>query len=152
MGEIINIDPMEKEKSAKEDLIGKYTGKPFNPLKPPGIKEGSEEKGEYRALTENTRPGRTVRFRIIDAKGISYGSGYAHLLGWLFTPPDLLVLQTTTHIFTIEGRGLEEIERALMDEKMRELREFNPQTYLLADDEKIVIERLDVISRFDAQV
>lgn len=151
MGEIINIDPMEKEQSAKEDLIGKYTGKPFAPLKPPAVKEGTE-KEEYRALTENTRPGRMVRFRIIDAKGISYGSGYAHLLGWLFTPPDLLVLQTTTHIFTIEGRGLEEIERSLMDEKMRELREFNSQTHLLAEDEKVVIERLDVASRFESEM
>lgn len=140
---------MENEQSSKAEIIGKYSGgKPFAPLKPPAEK-GLREILDYQALVENTRAGRVARFRIIDAKGNSHGSGYAYLMGWLFTPPDVLTINTTTHIFTIEGRGLEEIERALMDEKMKELREYNPATHRLSGDEKTVIERLEVVNRFE---
>lgn len=143
---------MENTNIKKADILEKYSGsKPFPPLKP-RVSEESAEAVEYQALTENTRPGRLARFRIIDGHGNSYGSGYAYLMGWLFTPPDVLVINTATHIFTIEGRGLEEIERSLMDEKLRELREYNPLTHKLTGDEKTVIERLEVVNRFEASV
>jgi hypothetical protein len=134
----------------KEDLISKYGGKPYAPLKAPVPQsEASEAKGEYKALVESGRAGRNTRFRIVDRNGNSYGSGYAHLMGWLFTPPDVLTINTTTHIFTIEGQGLEEIERALMDEKIRELREYNAKTHTLTGEEKTVIEKLEIINRFE---
>ena len=142
---------MENEQQPKKDLIAKYGGKPYQPLQSPEAQKSAEEE-EYAGLVEYSRSGRNPRFRIVDRKGNSYGSGYAHLMGWLFTPPDILVINTTTHIFTIEGRGLEEIERSLMDEKIRELREYNPLTHKLTGDEKTVIERLEVVNRFEAGV
>jgi hypothetical protein len=143
---------MENQELGKEDLINKYSGKPYAPLKPPVLRsEASEAKNEYKALVEAGRVGRNTRFRIIDRKGNSYGCGYAHLMGWLFTPPDVLTINTTTHIFTIEGRGLEEIERALMDEKIKDLREYNSQIHTLTGEEKTVIEKLEIVNRFEGK-
>ncbi|MFN0200701.1 MAG: hypothetical protein ACKVTZ_04240 [Bacteroidia bacterium] len=141
-----------EEELKKEDLVSKYSGKPkpYAPLKAPVPQSAvTETKSEYKALVESGRAGRNTRFRIVDHKGNSYGSGYAHLMGWLFTPPDVLTINTTTHIFTIEGQGLEEIERALMDEKIRELREYNAKTHTLTGEEKTVIQKLDIVNRFE---
>lgn len=138
---------MENEQP-KKDLIAKYGGKPYQPLQSPEAQKNAEEK-EYAGLVEYSRSGRNPRFRIVDRKGNSYGSGYAHLMGWLFTPPDVLTIQTTTHIFTLEGKGLAEIERALMDEKVKELREYNPKEHTLPEDIKTVIEKIEVVNRFE---
>jgi hypothetical protein len=137
-----------EEKIKKEDLIAKYSGKPFPPLQAP-IGLESDEPNRYEGMAEYSRPGRNPRFRIIDGKGNSYGSGYAYLMGWMFTPPDILTIQTTTHVFTIEGKGLAEIERALMDEKVKELREYNPKLYTLPEEVKIVIKKIEITSRFE---
>jgi hypothetical protein len=139
------------ENEQKEDLIGKYSGKPFQPLQAPASQQAAEAV-DYEGLVEYGRSGRNPRFRIIDGKGNSYGSGFAHLMGWLFTPPDVLTLQTTTHIFTIEGKGLAEIERALMDEKIKELREYNPTIHRLPEEPKTIIEKIEVVSRFEGTV
>lgn len=139
---------MEEKQTKKEDLIAKYSGKPFPPLQAPTGFE-SAETDRYEGMAEYSRPGRNPRFRIIDGKGISYGSGYAYLMGWMFTPPDILTIQTTTHVFTIEGKGLAEIERALMDEKVKELREYIPKIHILPEDAKIVIEKIEITSRFE---
>lgn len=139
---------MEDVLARKEDLIAKYSGKPFAPLQaPPPLQEVG--KTDYLGLVEYGRAGRNPRFRIVDRKGNSYGSGYAYLMGWLFTPPDVLTLHTTTHIFTFEGRGMADVERALMDEKIKELREYNPKTHTLPEEVKTVIEKMAVESRFD---
>lgn len=130
-------------------LLEKYGGKTFPPLKRPDPVRKAP--GEYQALVEQ-RQGRTVRFKIVDRSEISYGSGYAFLLGWLFTPPDLLTIQTTTHSFTLEGRNLERIERALMDEKMRELYEYNPERHQPPGEDDIIIEKLEIKSRFEEGV
>lgn len=147
MGEIINFDDMEN--APKEDLIAKYSSKAFAPLQPPTGQNEPTEKPEYEGLTLYTKAGRNNRFRIVDASGTSYGCGYAYLIGWVFTPPSMLTLNTSTHICTIEGRGLEAIERALLDEKMKELRAYNPKTHALSENTKTVIEKLDFISRIE---
>lgn len=151
MAEIINIDEMENEQP-KQDLIAKYSSKPFAPLQPPTPQNGNKELEAYQALVEGGRAGRNTRFRIIDRKGVSHGCGYAYLIGWIFNPPDVLTLNTTTHTFTFEGRGLEEIERCLMDEKIKELREYNSQTHALTGEEKTVIMKLEIINRFEPSV
>jgi hypothetical protein len=136
----------------KEDLLNKYSGKTFAPLQPPMAQNDGTELAEYQALVEGGRAGRNTRFRIIDRKGVSHGCGYAYLIGWIFNPPDVLTLNTTTHTFTFEGRGLEEIERCLMDEKIKELREYNPKTHTLTGEEKTVIQKLEIINRFEPQL
>lgn len=151
MAEVTNIRTMENEQP-KEDLIAKYSGKPFQPLQAPTAQQAVQELVEYEGMVEYGRSGRNPRFRIIDGKGHSYGSGYAHLMGWLFTPPDVLTIHTTTHIFTIEGKGLVEIERALMDEKIKELREYNPKTHTMPEEPKTVIEKIEVVNRFEGTV
>ena len=129
------------ENTPKEDLIAKYNSKPFAPLVPPTEQNEPIEKADYQALVETSR--RSARFRIVDYKGASYGSGYGYLMGWLLTPPNLLTLYTTTNIFTFEGKGLEAIERALMDEKVKELRVYNPETHTLLEGTKTIIESMD---------
>jgi len=150
MAEVINFEEMENEQP-KEDLIAKYSGKPFQPLQAPAAQQAAQLL-EYEGMVEYGRSGRNPRFRIIDGKGNSYGSGYAHLMGWLFTPPDVLTIHTTTHIFTFQGKGLAEIERALMDEKIKELREYNPGTHTMPEEPKTIIEKLEVVNRFESTV
>lgn len=142
---------MEEQQIKKEDLIAKYSGKPFPPLQAPEAQKFTKEE-EYAGLVEYSRSGRNPRFRLIDKKGNSYGSGYAYLMGWLFTPPDVLTIQTTTHVFTIEGKGLAEVERALMDEKVKELWEYNPKEHTLPEGIKTVIEKIEVVNRFETSV
>lgn len=135
----------------KEKLIEKYTSrKPSYPaLVPPASPTGSGAE-DYRALVEHKqRAGNNPRFRIVDRKEFSYGCGYAHLLGWLYSPPDLLTIQTSTHIFTIEGRNLDKIELALMDEKVKELHEFSPEQHIAPEEGEPLIESLAVTSRWE---
>lgn len=147
MGEIINFDEMEN--TPKEDLIAKYSGgKPYAPLQPPVPQTPPTEKVDYEGLTLHSK-GRSNRFRIIDKEGTSYGCGYAYLIGWVFTPPSMLTINTSTHICTIEGRGLEEIDRALLEERVKDLRAYNPKLHTLLEDTKVVIENLDFLSRAD---
>lgn len=139
------------ENKPKQDVISRYAGgKPFAPLQPPTGKSEPAEKTEYEGLTEYTRAGRNNRFRVVDFNGTSYGFGYAYLVGWVFTPPAMLTLNTSTHICTIEGRGLEEIDRALLDEKVKELRAYYPALHTLKEDTKTVIEKMEFVSRFEA--
>lgn len=134
-----------------EDVLAKYGGKPYPPLEKTTQQE-KVEIVEYNGLTEYSRSSRNPRFRIVDKMGNSYGCGYAHLLGWLFTPPDIMTLQTTTHIFTIEGKGLEILERALMDEKVKEIREYSPTNYRISEENTVMIEKIAVVNRFENQV
>lgn len=136
--------------NTKADLVERYTSKPFPPMEK---REGAQvkEKEAYKAFTEYSRPGRNARFKIVDGKGHSYGCGYAHLIGWLFTPPDLLTIFTTTHTYTLEGSGLEEIERVLMEEKVKEICQFNDSVHLPATDPKCLITYIDVKNRFEGE-
>jgi hypothetical protein len=134
--------------SEKDALIEKYTGKKYPALVPPPA-PGAKQAEDYRALVEHKQRGSNPRFRIVDRKGFSYGCGYAYLLGWLYSPPDLLTIQTTTQVFTIEGRNLERIELALMDEKIRELHEFNPELHNPPEEGQPIIERLEVKNRWE---
>ena len=147
MGNGINARPMDAQ-----NLLDKYSSKKNYP--PLGNAEGetSTEKTEYSGLVEYGRGGRNPRFRIVDNLGNSYGSSYAHLLGWLFTPPDILTLQTTTHIFTIEGKGLGTLERVLMDEKAKEIHAYNPAMHSLPEETKVFIEKIEIINRFEGAV
>lgn len=133
----------------KESLIEKFTGKPYPALVKPAKKaaDDSEEK-PYRALVKQIENKRTPRFRIIDHKGNTYGCGYAYLLGWLYTPPDTLSIQTTTHVFILQGKNLKKIEDALMREKVRELCEYNPEKDTYPNEGDPIIEKLSIIDRW----
>ncbi|GEM_PF-5649706 len=138
-----------ENKQPKQDLLDKYSGKTFAPLKPVAVQKEPSEKQEYLALVEYTRAGRNNRFRVITRNGDSLGFAYAFLIGWVFSPPNLLTLTMTTHTLAIQGKGLEEIDRALLDEKVKELREYIPERYILPEGAKIVVDRLEVVSRFE---
>lgn len=131
-----------------KDLLDKYRNKPYPPLEkmnqaPELVKTEIEE---YQAVTEFKRDARSPRFRIVTADGNSYGCSYAHLLDWMFQPPTLLTINTATRIFTIEGKNLETIERLLLDERIKELQEFNPNRHKRPEKEAPLIERLEVTS------
>lgn len=130
----------------KESLIDKYT-RPGEPM--PGAALGDDAEAEgYTAFSAVKGQRRLLRFRIVDARGVSYGVGYAYMVNWMFTPPDVLSIETTTHIFVIEGRGLAELEGMLMEEKLREVRAFNKLHHALPPETEPLVESIEVIERF----
>lgn len=134
----------------KEKLTDKYTSrKQYAPLVRPAAPVAKTQE-DYRGLVEQKqRAGSNPRFRIIDRKGFSYGCGYAYLLGWLYSPPDLITIQTTTHVFSIEGQNLDKIELALMDEKLRELHEYSPERHNAPEEGEPLLERIAIKSRWE---
>ena len=141
--------------SDKNDILKKYTRQPYPALvKPAPNAEPDEtdenEDGRYRALVQHMeKRGNAPRFRIIDRRGHIYGCGYAYLLGWFYTPPETLSIQTTTHVFTLTGKGLEKIEQSLLREKVKELREFHPGQDQEPDAGQPIIIGLTVASPFE---
>ena len=127
------------------ELLKKYTGKPYPPLRkvessPALIKDDND----YQAVVEAKRGGRSLRFRIVDRAGVSYGCSYAHLLDWIFSPPALLTLNTTSRSFTLQGKNLGLIERLLMDDRVKELHCYNPEKHHPPEEGKPVIEKIEV--------
>lgn len=141
--------------NAKDEILKKYTKQPYPALvKPAPNAEPDEteenEDGRYRALVQHMeKRGNAPRFRIIDRRGHIYGCGYAYLLGWFYTPPETLSIQTTTHVFTLTGKGLEKIEQSLLREKVKELREFHPGHDQEPDAGQPIITGLTISSPFD---
>lgn len=130
----------------KTDLLSRYSGQSFPPLEkaaqsPELVKDETEE---YLAVVELKRGTRSPRFKIVDGKGISYGCSYAHLLDWIFQPPALLTINTATRIFIIEGKNLEMVEKLLMEERVKELYEFNPSLHVRPEKETVFIEKIQV--------
>lgn len=142
--------------NAENGLLTKYGRKPYPPLgkpdagKTPEPDDDDEEGTGYRALIEQReKKGSAPRFRIVLAGGQSYGCGYAYLLGWLHTPSESLTLYTTTHIFILSGKNLHRIENALMRDKVKQLREYNPKSDTMPEDGEPFIESINVTSRFE---
>ncbi|MRS63110.1 hypothetical protein [Larkinella terrae] len=139
----------------KNEILKKYTRQPYPTLvKPAPNTEPDEtdenEDGRYRALVQHMeKRGNAPRFRIIDRRGHIYGCGYAYLLGWFYTPPETLSIQTTTHVFTLTGKGLGKIEQSLLREKVKELREFHPGHDLEPEPDQPIITALTISSPFD---
>jgi hypothetical protein len=140
---------MDSNDNPQSDLLSKYGRKEFPKLVKPEPEEGEEsDEFGYRALVEHReKKGNAPRYRIIDRTGLSYGCGYAYLLGWLNSPSGTLSIYTTTHVFILDGKNLHRIEQALMREKVRELREFNPDQDEQPADGEPLIERLSVNNR-----
>jgi hypothetical protein len=141
--------------NTKEDLLNRYARprygaptKPKQPEQPLPEDADAPEDGSYRALIQYRGRKGSARFRIVDRRGVSYGCGYAYMLGWLFTPPDTLSIQTTTHLFTIGGTGLHLIENALLREMVMELREFNPGQDTAPPEGQPLITHLAIMDRF----
>ena len=141
-----------------KSLVEKYArpryGAPAKPIlieRAPADDADEPSDGSYRALIQYRGRKSSPRFRIVNRLGVSYGCGYAYLLGWLYTPPDTLSIQTTTHLFTIAGTGMQTIENALLRELVLELREFNPDQDAAPPDGEPVILQLDVTNRFAEQ-
>ena len=130
----------------KKPLLDKYTTRqPFPALVKPTAPAVELEEGEYKGLVKHIqKSGHNPRFRIIDRNGNSYGCGYSYMLGWLYTPPDTLTIQTTTHLFTLTGKSLKNVEEALLDEDMKELREYNPAKHTMPADGETIIEKITI--------
>lgn len=132
----------------KTSPLKKYSGKPYPPLEKvvPKPELAETERESYLAVIEQKRGTGSPRFKIVDEKGISFGCSYVHLLDWVFVPPDLLTLTTSTRIFIIEGKNLEGIERLLLEERVKELRAFNPMLHSIPDKAEPlpIIERLEI--------
>jgi hypothetical protein len=150
------MNAISMDTNDKNDLLSKYGRKPYPVLVKPDSKttdpddSDDQEESGYRALIEQReKKGSAPRFRIVTAKGQSYGCGYAYFLGWLYSPPDTLTLYTTTHIFILSGRNLQRIENALMRDKVKQLREFNKSLDEMPLANEPLIESIEVTSRFE---
>ena len=124
----------------REDYISKHTSKVYKPLEksvPKLVKK------EYKAFKPSGNK-RSNRFRIIDCKGVSHGCSYAYLIDWTYTPDSSLIITMSSRIITIEGENLKEIENLLLDEKLRELQEFNENIYKRPGEKEPVIEKIEI--------
>lgn len=131
--------------AGKKDVLKDYQSKAYPPLeKPEADPKLVKAKEAYQAVVEMKGANRTPRFRIIDEKGVSYGCSYAHLLDWIFTPPALLTLNTATRIFTFRGKHLEQVERLLVEERIKELHTFNINRHTAPQEDETVIEEVEV--------
>lgn len=139
----------------KNELLRKYTRQSFPALVKPAPNAEPDETEEtednrYRALVEyREKRGNAPRFHIIDRQGRIYGCGYAYLLGWFYTPPETLSIQTTTHVFTLTGKNLHRVEQALLRERVKELREFHPHQDQEPEAGQPVISALTIASPFE---
>ena len=105
----------------KENVnLDKYSGKEFLPVQQPV----PELVQDYKAI-EETKGKRLAYFVIVDADGENYGFNYAHLTRWNFSPPSLMSLMISGDIITLEGQNLGQIQRLLIEGKIRTLRVFN---------------------------
>lgn len=142
LNEIVMMDMNDKN----ENPLGQYEEKP--PYPPLSSKEQMPKLvktlEEYKAF-EPFGNRRAARFRIVDSDGKSYGCSYAHLLDWMFDPPALLTITTTTRIFTFKGMNLRAIEKALMDEKIKEIFVYNATIHKEPVKGKPIIEELTVM-------
>lgn len=126
----------------KKDILGKYQSKEYPPLEKP-VKQTPQLVKEYNAF-EEFKSRKSPRFRIVDADGKSYGCSYAHLIDWVFDPPTLLIITTSSRIFTIKGKNLERIEKLLTEDKIKELHVFKENKYKQPDSNKPIIEKLEI--------
>lgn len=131
----------------KKNSMQQYDSKPYPPLekKADAPTQLVRENTTYQAVLAYKRNERSPRFRIInDNDGKSYGCGYAHLIDWTFTSPNLLILNTSTRVFTLEGKNLDNIEQLFLEERVKELRVFNPKAHNAPSEEEPVIETLEI--------
>ena len=129
----------------KKDVLGKYQNKEYPPLEKP-VKQPPQlikEKSAYNAF-EEFKSRKSPRFRIVDADGKSYGCSYAHLIDWVFDPPTLLIITTSSRIFTIKGKNLGRIEQLLTEDKIKELFVFDAGRYKQPANNKSIIEELTI--------
>lgn len=129
----------------KKDVLGKYQGKDYPPLEKPTQQTPQlvQKELEYNAFQE-FKGRKMPRFRIIDTDGKSYGCAYAHLIDWVFEPPTLLTITTSTRIFTIQGKNLGRIEQLLMEDKIKELHAFDERKYKAPASNKPIIEEIEI--------
>ena len=134
----------------KDSLINKFQRAPYPPLTPPvqespALPELVKKKKEYRGAVESNRSNRSRRFRIVTAAGKSYLCGYAYLIETIRESETMMTLVTSTRLYSLTGTNLSEVERLLMEEKLRELHEFTGDIYEPAAPGKAaVISSIDI--------
>lgn len=124
--------------AGKENLIEQFKSKnPYPPLgdKPQLVKAG--EKQYYEGAVESNRGNRSRRFRIVEAGGKTYLCGYAYLIE-VIREGSMMTLVTTTRIYSLTGRNLEEVERLIMEEKLKELHEFSESAHVPPENQDAV--------------
>lgn len=140
---VLNVKIQIGMEDNKKNILGKYKGKPYPPLEenPVNLPKLVKEENDYHAFSEYTNR-KSIRFRIVDAKGKSYGCSYAHLIDWVFESPTLLTLTTASRIFTFRGKNLTRIESLLMEDRIKELFVFNSMEHRQPASNKPIIEEL----------
>lgn len=128
----------------KSDALDKYERKQYFALPKQSV-PANEPPGDYQATTELRGNRGSGRFHIVDKTGVSYGCNYAQLIEWIYTPPSMITIMTTTRLFIIEGQNIEKIESLLLDGRLLTLREFNSAIHIKPDDaQAVIIESIDI--------
>jgi len=128
-------------KDKKNVNLNQYSKKEYPPLEE--LPKLVKEQKDYKAIEEYKR-GKFSRFKIIDATGESYGCSYSHLVEWVYTPPSLISITLSTRIFTIEGQRISEIDRLLVEEKVKELHVFNETKHKKPPQGQTIIQKLTI--------
>lgn len=130
--------------SDKKDALAMYTRREYPPLtRKEEASDTTITQQNYKAIVE-ARKGRNPRFKIVDANGTVYGCSYSHLIEWQLEPSGLLTLNLSTRIFVLEGKKLDEIDRLLMDEKIKELHVFSSDRHKLINPKATLIQSMRV--------
>lgn len=115
--------------SDKEDTLGKYSRKPYPPLRrieqTPQLVKSDEP---YQAVVKSKGTERTIGFKIYNKEKDFDFYSYPHLLEVSFRNGDL-ILTMTTRTFTLSGRNLDQIADLLGERKAKAIYEFDPNVY-----------------------
>ena len=142
-----HINPMSM--SDEKDPMSQYVRPQYPALKkdmPRLVEAGVEVETTYQAIKE-ARRGTTPRFRLVMRTGEKHSFGYAYLLNWHYAPKTaMLTLQLTTHVIILMGKNLDRVDDLLMEEKIKELTEFDAELFPSPANDEAVITEIEINS------
>ena len=90
--------------------------------------ENAKNKGYKAFSTYPSNRSKGVRFEITLADGRKYLCSYSYTGMAMFHPRGFLSFSSSHNGITIEGRNLEKLHELLLEEKLKGIHEFNPET------------------------
>ena len=133
--------------SDKNDALGKYKKTPYPALEkmPDSNQTTKLVKSEqpYVAAVQIKAGEPKEQFRIYDKDGGFDFHNYNHLLAGSLKN-GILILTTSTQIYTLTGKNLNLIASLIGDKKIRAIYEFNPTKHKLPKEDAAVIESIEI--------
>ena len=132
-----------KTMTAMSDKLDKYSKSDYPPLGKPDIPKLVTKTKEYQAFLRTKGTERGESFKIYDEKGNFDFYAYANLIEGSYRNGELIIT-TSSRIFTLIGKNLDNLAELLSEKRIKAMYEFNPQTDKYPDDNKAsVIEKIE---------